>query len=166
MDNKTNYVKDAANKKMVVTRNFDAPVETVWTAWTDSEILDQWWAPEPFKAKTKTMNFAEGGHWLYAMVGPDGMEIWARLDYKKIVVNDYFTARDSFCDAEGVANNSFPNMDWKNSFRKSKNGTTVEVEILFASEADMEKIMEMGFKEGFEMAHGNLDQVLKKMVTA
>ena len=166
MDFKTNYVKDAANKKMFVTRNFDAPVEQVWTAWTDSEILDQWWAPEPYKTKTKTMNFTEGGRWLYAMVGPDASEIWCRLDYKKIVVHNYFTAVDSFCDAEGNKTGDFPNMNWKNNFKKNNGETKVEIEITFASEADMEKIIEMGFQQGFEMAHGNLDKVLKKMVTA
>jgi uncharacterized protein YndB with AHSA1/START domain len=166
MDFKTNYVKDAANKKMTVTRNFDAPVDQVWTAWTDSKVLEQWWAPEPFKARTKSMNFTEGGYWHYAMVGPDGMEIWAKIGYKKIVPQKYFTARDSFCDAEGVTNNDFPNMDWVNTFSKAGDATTVVVEITFDSEADMEKIMEMGFKEGFEMAHGNLDKVLKKMVAA
>jgi uncharacterized protein YndB with AHSA1/START domain len=166
MDNKTHYAQDAANNKMVVTRNFDAPLEQVWTAWTDSKILDQWWAPEPYKAKTKSMNFTEGGFWHYSMVGPDGTEIWARMDYKKIVTHNYFTSKDGFSDAEGVPNNSFPSMGWKNNFRKNNGGTTVEVEITFESEADMEKIIEMGFKQGFEMAHGNLDKVLKKMVPA
>jgi hypothetical protein len=38
----------------------------------------------------------------------------------------------------------------------------VNVEITFATEADMEKIIEMGFEEGFTAAHGNLDELLAK----
>lgn len=73
MSNKqTTIAKDAANKKLIVVREFDAPLAEVWKAWTDSSILDQWWAPKPWKAKTKTMDFREGGTWLYSMVGPDG----------------------------------------------------------------------------------------------
>lgn len=53
-------------------------------------------------------------------------------------------------------------MHWKNEFSKTDTGTKVEVEITFASEADMEKIIEMGFEAGFTMAHGNLDELLKK----
>ncbi|HYG14458.1 MAG TPA: SRPBCC domain-containing protein, partial [Bacteroidia bacterium] len=65
---------DKANRKIKVTREFAAPLSQVWEAWTNSQVLDQWWAPKPWKAKTKTMNFTEGGYWLYAMVGPEGEE--------------------------------------------------------------------------------------------
>jgi hypothetical protein len=41
-------------------------------------------------------------------------------------------------------------------------GTKVEVEITFATQADMEKIIEMGFEVGFTAAHGNLDELLAK----
>ena len=71
---KTIYAKDLPNKKMFVTREFAGTLEDVWEAWTDSNILDQWWAPKPWKAKTKTMDFREGGFWLYSMIGPDGSE--------------------------------------------------------------------------------------------
>lgn len=74
MSNKqTTISKDAANKKLIVVREVDAPLEDVWKAWTDSNILDQWWAPKPWRAKTKTMDFREGGMWLYSMVGPDAL---------------------------------------------------------------------------------------------
>ncbi len=69
MSNKqTTISKDAANKKLIVVREFDAPLEQVWKAWTDSNILDKWWAPKPWKAKTKSMDFREGGTWLYSLM--------------------------------------------------------------------------------------------------
>ena len=68
--NKVLVNKDLANKKITVIREFDAPVEKVWKAWTQKELLDEWWAPKPWKTRTKTIDFREGGHWLYAMVGP------------------------------------------------------------------------------------------------
>ena len=51
-------------------------------------------------------------------------------------------------------------MQWKVGFSPSGTGTRVNVEISFATEADMEKIVEMGFEKGFTAAHGNLDAVL------
>ena len=44
------------NKTITVKREFAASLPLVWDAYTKSEILDQWWAPKPWKAKTKTMN--------------------------------------------------------------------------------------------------------------
>jgi len=162
MEKKTKISKDTANKKMTVVREFAGSLEQVWNAWTDSNLLDQWWAPEPWKARTKTINFTEGGYWLYAMVGPDGTEQWARLDYISILLHDYFTAQDSFCDAEGNKNKEFSSMTWKNMFHAIEKGTKVEVEITFENEEDMKKIIEMGFEEGFTAAHGNLDRLLEK----
>ena len=72
LNKETIYTKDLENKKIKVTREFDAPVEKVWRAWTEKELLDQWWAPRPWKAVTQSMNFSNGGTWLYYMEGPDG----------------------------------------------------------------------------------------------
>ena len=65
------FIKDVTNKKVTVIRHFDAPVDHVWRAWTEVDLLDQWWAPKPWKAETKTMDFRSGGSWLYAMIGPE-----------------------------------------------------------------------------------------------
>jgi uncharacterized protein YndB with AHSA1/START domain len=152
--------KDAANKKIVVVREFDAPVDQVWKAWTESEFLDQWWAPKPWKAETKSMDFREGGIWLYCTAGPDGTRSWCRVDFKTIDPQNNFTARDCFCDENGNETAEFPGMDWKNEFSATDNGTRVKVEITFSSEADMQTIIEMGFEEGFTAALGNLDEML------
>ena len=53
-------------------------------------------------------------------------------------------------------------MHWMVQFSKASTGTKVEVEITFASVEDLEKIIEMGFKEGFAAAHNNLDELLAK----
>ena len=163
MSNKeTTISKDVAGKKIIVIREFDAPVEEVWKAWTDSTILDLWWAPKPWKAKTKSMDFREGGTWLYSMVGPDGTDSWCRVDFKTIVPNKSYEGDDSFCDEHGNITHEIPGMHWNSEFSKTDTGTKVEVEITFASEADMEKIIEMGFEAGFTAAHGNLDELLNK----
>lgn len=156
----TIITKDAASNKLFVTREFDGAPGEVWKAWTESSLLDLWWAPRPWKANTKTMDFREGGFWLYCMEGPDGSRVWCRLDYKTIVPNRSFTAIDAFCDEAGNKTADFPNMQWKNEFLETDTGTKVVIEITFSNETDLEKIIEMGFKEGFTAAHGNLDELL------
>ena len=156
----TQISKDVQNKKLRIVREFDAPVANVWRAWTESNLLDNWWAPKPWKAKTKSMDFSEGGFWLYCMEGPDGTQHWARADYLRITPGKSFVLVDSFCDEAGNKIDTAPSMHWKNDFIPTNTGTRVEVEITFASEADIEKIIEMGFKEGFTAALGNLDELL------
>ena len=54
---KTTFTKDVANNKMFITREFAGTVEDVWKAWTDPKLLDQWWAPKPWKARNKIYGF-------------------------------------------------------------------------------------------------------------
>ncbi len=160
--NKTQIIKDLKNKQLKITREFDAPVKEVWNAWTQSDLLDQWWAPKPWKAKTKSMDFREGGFWMYAMVGPDGAEQWCRVDYDKIIPSKSFDGTDAFCDDKGNINHEFPVMHWKCVFNESATGTRVQIDITFKEEADIATIVEMGFEEGFTAALTNLDELLEK----
>lgn len=157
---KTVYTKDLTNNKLFVKREFAASLDKVWEAWTNPEILDQWWAPKPWKAVTKIMDFKEGGAWLYYMLGPDGEKNWCKADYKKIEHLKSYEGLDYFCDENGNESNELPSMFWKVNFSPSENGTIVEVEITYPRKDDLEKIVEMGFEAGFRMAHENLDELL------
>lgn len=156
------FNKDIANKKITVVKEFDAPIDQVWKAWTDRTILDQWWGPKPWKAETKSMDFREGGQWLYAMVGPQGERHWSFANYQKIVPKKSFTGLDGFCDENGKPNEEMPRMQWHVAFDAKGDTTVVTINITFSSEEDLNKIIEMGFKEGFAMGLGQLDEILAK----
>lgn len=155
--NKTTFLKDPSGKKLTVTRHFDAPTHDVWRAWTEAELLDQWWAPKPWRTETKEMNFKVGGHWLYAMVGPNNERHWCMMEYTAIDPIKSFAGTDAFCDAKGNPNRQLPSTKWKNNFEPDGQGTKVTLNSEYASSADLEKIMEMGFEQGFTMALENLD---------
>ncbi|MEQ8714259.1 MAG: SRPBCC domain-containing protein [Cyclobacteriaceae bacterium] len=157
---KTEIRKDASECKLYITRKFAAPLDMVWRAWTEPELLDQWWAPRPYQTRTKSMDFSEGGCWLYSMNGPEGDAHWCRADYITIVNNDHYTAKDAFCDEDGLINEAHPRMLWKNRFESDGDQTRVVVEVTFNNVEEIEKIIEMGFKEGFTAAHDNLDELL------
>ena len=162
----TVYEKDEAAKKIVVSRAFNAPVALVWKAWTDRDILDQWWAPKPWRAQTRSMNFTIGGTWLYAMVGPQGETHWCRADYSAIDVERGFTGTDCFCDETGAKNDALPVQVWKVQFEATGAATHVRVEITFERQEDLARIVEMGFEQGFAMAHGNLDELIASGILA
>ena len=148
------------NNTITVKREFAAELPLVWDAYTKSELLDQWWAPKPWKARTKTMDFREGGYWHYAMVGPEGEEHWAVANYKTIDPKKRFTSLDGFTDAEGVVNTEMPQSDWEVSFTPKEDVTLVENLITFDDLAQLETTIQMGFKEGLTAAMENLDQLL------
>ncbi len=151
---------DKEKKAITVKREFEAPLAKVWAAWTQSNILDQWWAPKPWKGRTKSMDFSEGGMWLYAMVGPDRSEHWSRVDYITINPMKAFSSRDAFCDENGNIDPNMPTINWSNSFREDSGSTIVNVVLTFDRLTDLEKIIEMGFREGFTAGLENLDELL------
>ena len=152
---------DKENKKIAVKREFAAGLERVWNAWTESELLDQWWAPKPWKAITKHMDFTEGGYWLYAMTGPEGEEHWSRADYQKIVPRSQFVGLDCFCDANGNANPDAPRGKWDVKFNEQDHSTFVDITLSFDKLEDLEMIIQMGFEGGFKMGLSNLDELLE-----
>lgn len=156
-----NFTVDKANNQIKVERSFNAPVGLVWAAWTQAEILDQWWAPKPWRAETKYLDFREGGYWLYAMVGPDGERHWSRADYLKINPQRYFAAIDGFSDEAGNPSLSLPRNQWENHFIDHGEETLVHILLTFNSLTDLETIIQMGFREGFTAGLENLDQYIE-----
>ena len=149
------------NKTINIKREFAAGLEFVWDAWTKPELLDQWWAPKPYKAKTKSMDFREGGTWLYSMTGPKNDVHWSKVDYIKIENRKMFSGLDAFCDENGAPNKDLGRSKWTNRFSEEQAHTVVNVGIEFDELSDLENIIKMGFKEGFSMAFENLDQYIE-----
>lgn len=66
----------AKNKpnEIYITRIYNAPVKTVWEAWTDPKQVAQWWGPRGFTLTTHSKDLRAGGSWVYTMHGPDGTD--------------------------------------------------------------------------------------------
>lgn len=155
---KMEFLVNKENNSITVRREFAADVPLVWKAFTTKEILDQWWAPKPWKARTKSMEFREGGHWHYAMVGPAGEEHWAYAKYVSINPEKSFTAMDAFADADGNINKELPQSKWESNFNHDPVGTLVVFEIKFDDLAQLEATIQMGFKEGLTACMEGLDE--------
>ncbi|HEY3404060.1 MAG TPA: SRPBCC domain-containing protein [Ohtaekwangia sp.] len=151
---------DKENKTISIKREFAAELPLVWDAYTKSEILDKWWAPKPWKARTKKMDFREGGSWIYAMVGPEGEEHWAIAQYKTIQVRKKFTGLDAFSDSDGNINKEMPQSQWEVMFTDKGSITLVNFRITYNDLAQLETTIQMGFKEGMTMAMEGLDELL------
>ena len=154
------FAVNKQNNTITVKREFAAELPLVWDAYTKPEILDLWWAPKPWKTETKSMDFRAGGHWQYAMVGPEGEKHWCWADYLTVQNHQKFTGLDAFADAEGNINKEMPQSKWEVSFTDKGEKTLVENHISFDDLAQLEATIQMGFKEGLTMAMENLDELL------
>jgi uncharacterized protein YndB with AHSA1/START domain len=154
---------DKENNTITVKREFAAELPVVWDAYTKSEILDRWWAPKPWRARTKSMDFREGGRWHYAMVGPEGEEHWAVANYTAIQNQKKFTGLDAFADADGNVNTDMPQSKWEVTFTDKGPVTLVKIHITYDDLAQLEATLKMGFEEGLRVAMEGLDELLPSL---
>ncbi len=152
------FAVDKTAKTVFINREFDADLSLVWDAFTKQEILDQWVAPKPWTSKTKYMNFEVRGKRMYAMVSPEGQERWSIQEYTSITPKTNFKMYNAFADKEG--NPELPGSEWDYNFSEQNGTTKVSITIYNESLARMEKMIEMGFKEGFTMTMKNLEELL------
>ena len=152
------FTLDKSLKTAFINREFNADLSLVWDAFTKPEILDQWWAPKPWASKTTVMNFEPGGRRFYAMVSPEGMERWSVQQYITINPKTHFKFLNAFSDEN--ENPELPGSEWNLNFSEQNGRTKLSVTIYNESLERMEKMIEMGFKEGFMMTLKSLESLL------
>ena len=106
------------------------------------------------------MEFKEGGYWHYAMITPDGQSFWSRLDYQKINPIDGYAALDAFSDEAGTVNPDLPRARWDVTFADANERTLVTTVVLYNSPEDVQKVIDMGLKDGMTSTLERLDELL------
>lgn len=89
-------------RAIVGTREFDAPRELVFAAWTDPKHLAQWWGPNGFSTTTMNFDLRPGGIWRFVMHGPDGRDYQNRITFEEVVPPERIVYRHGDCAGADV----------------------------------------------------------------
>jgi uncharacterized protein YndB with AHSA1/START domain len=135
-------------RELVVEREFDAPRELVWQAFTEPERVARWFGPRGWTLPVCTMDVREGGEWHYCMRGPNGEESWGKAVYREIVPPERIVYTDQFADAQGKANPRLPEMLITLRFEDVGGKTKLTSRTEFPTDADLQKILAMGVVKG------------------
>lgn len=82
---RNNPAENIAERKIVVTRVFNAPRELVWEAWTNPKHVANWWGPNSFTTTIEKMDVRPGGVWKHVMHGPDDTDYPSSSVFKEVV---------------------------------------------------------------------------------
>jgi uncharacterized protein YndB with AHSA1/START domain len=165
---KTSFKVEDDKKTLIVERVFKAPKQKVWEAYTKAEFLEKWWGPRGWETTVKEFDFSEGGEWFYIMKCVDkdqgewfGKESCGKAVYDNIKPYDSFAYTDYFCDIDGKIDESLPASYTVLSLIENENGETKLVtKTSYDTAKDLEQVLEMGMKEGFEMTLDRLEEFL------
>src|SRR6478672_9372421 len=155
------FIVNKEKQTVSITKEFDAPRDMVWDAYTKPELLDQWWAPKPLTSRTTAMDFKVGGRRFYAMVTPEGVERWAVQKYTSITPKTNFKLFNAFADKD--ENLELPGSDWDLNFSEQDGKTKVSISIYNESLERMERVIAMGYQQGTEAQLQNLEDLLGKL---
>lgn len=97
----SNQQPTQATHEMRITRAFDAPVESVWNAWTRSDQVMRWWGPTGFTCPLARMDVREGGTSLVCMRSPDGHDLYNTWTYRTVTPPERLEFVQHFADQHG-----------------------------------------------------------------
>jgi uncharacterized protein YndB with AHSA1/START domain len=150
------------DRELVLTRIINASPEKVYRAWTEPELLKQWFAPAPYTTPTAELDVRPGGSNLVIMRGPDGNEFPNRGLYLEVVPNQRLVFTDAYTQNWEPSEKPFmtviltfkPEGDSKTKYTARVRHWTV---------ADRETHEKMGFHQGWGMCTDQLAALVEKL---
>ncbi len=148
-------------RELTFTRIFNAPRELVFRAFSDAELIRQWWAPNGWTVPVCTLDFRPDGEWRYSIRNAAGEEHWARAVYQKIVPGELIVFIDEMIDAQGNLLEDMPVKQVTLIFEDRGAQTQLTVRVQPRSQADLDKLIELGFVQGFTESLDHLEKYLQ-----
>jgi uncharacterized protein YndB with AHSA1/START domain len=152
--------KDPETLTMVVTAEFDAPIERVWQLYADPRQLERWWGPPTYPATVVDHDLSAGGSVTYFMTGPEGDKHQGWWRVLAVDAPHSLEVEDGFADDTGAPNPELPTTHMRVVLSEKGGGTQVVITSTFPSKEEMEQLLEMGMEEGLRGSMGQMDAVL------
>lgn len=149
-----------ANRELVLTRLINAPREKVYRAWTDPDLLKQWFAPLPYTTPVAELDVRPGGTNFIVMRGPDGKDLPNRGVYLEVVPNERLVFTDAYAKAWEPAEKPF--MTVVLTFEDEGGKTRYTARVRHWSVADREAHEKMGFHQGWGLCTDQLTALTAK----
>ena len=135
--------------------------EKVFRAWTEPELLKQWFNPRPWTTPVAELDVRPGGANLIVMRDPDGNEYPNRGVYLEVVKNERLVFTDAY--TEGWAPSEKPFMTVILTFEDEGGDTRYTARVRHWTVADRETHENMGFHEGWGKATDQLEEVVARI---
>jgi uncharacterized protein YndB with AHSA1/START domain len=142
-----------ADEQILIRREFDAPKDLVYEAWTTPELVKRWWSAKRGEVTVADIDLRVGGSWRYVMVTEDGMEVGFHGEYREIVPNERLVSTEVFEGApEAEALNTL-------TLTEEDGRTTVTILVEHLSKEHRDAHIASGMEEGLQDALDLLEEV-------
>lgn len=145
-----------AEDQILIERDFDAPRELVYKAYTRPELVSRWWHAKRGEIQVCDIDLRPGGGWRFVMTAADGTEVGFHGEYREIVPNERLVSTELY---EGIPE-GFPAEPTLNTatFAEHDGGTKLTILIDCPSRETRDAIVESGMEDGLQDALALLEE--------
>lgn len=145
--------EELSNRTLTIEKEFNAPIDIVWDAWTKPEHIINWWAPQGMNLEVVEHDFKVGGNWKFSMMMPDGNLFVSEGKYLEIEpLKKIVTSADFKPMTERVELHVF--------FEKNGDKTNFTFSVVHETEEHCKQQEKMGFYNGWGSAFERLDRMV------
>ena len=145
-----------ADDQILITREFDAPSELVFKAWTTPELVKRWWSGEKGEVTLAEIDLRVGGAWRYVMVASGGFEVAFHGEYREVVPNERIVSTEIYEIPD--QGDSPPTLNTA-TFTEVDGRTTLEILVECPTKELRDTIIDSGMESGMQGSMDALEQV-------
>lgn len=161
MTTKTAHVSaEPGKQEILVTREFDAPRELVFKAYTDPKLVPQWWGPRRLSTRVDKMDVRPGGQWRFINRDAEGNEYAFHGVYHEILAPERII--DTF-EFEGLPETGHVTLETMKLEELPGGRTRLTVQSVFQSVADRDGMLQTDMEDGMNETYDRLAEIMKKM---
>jgi uncharacterized protein YndB with AHSA1/START domain len=159
-ENKTIITAEPGKQEIIITREFDAPRELVFRAYTDPELYVQWLGPRDLAMKLEKFEPKDGGSWRYISTDKDGNEFGFHGVNHEVLAPERIIGTFEF---EGLPEKGHVALDTARFEELPGGRTRVVGQSIFQTVADRDGMIGSGMDRGVFDSHARLDELLEKI---
>ncbi|MGH2495857.1 MAG: SRPBCC family protein [Ktedonobacteraceae bacterium] len=158
--NQTTIIAEPGKQEMVITREFDAPRELVFKAFTNPQLVPQWWGPRYLTTLVDKMDVRPGGQWRFIHRDAEGNEFAFHGVYHEILAPERII--DTF-EFEGLPETGHVTLETMKLEELPGGRTRLVTQSVFQSIADRDGALQSGMESGINDTYNRLEELLEKM---
>lgn len=159
-NNKTEIIAESGKQELFIEREFDAPRELVFKAFTDADLYKQWIGPRELITNIETFESKNGGSWRYIQKDPEGNEFAFHGVNHEVLAPERIIGTFEF---EGLPETGHVILETARFEELPGDRTKLTSQSVFQSVEDRDGMLQSGMEEGVNDSYSRLDELLEKM---
>jgi uncharacterized protein YndB with AHSA1/START domain len=154
MEQKTKIDAEDGKQDLMITREFDVPLELLFKAYADPKIVEQWMGTKVLKLENR-----KHGSWQFETSDDQGNVVFRANG----VIHEFIPNRKIIRTFE-MENTPFPvQLEFLEFEDLSGGRSKLNMQVVYRSVADRDKMLQLPFAQGINMAHNRLQEIVSKL---